>query len=273
MDAETAVYVERSGPMPEEELNTRELLEQEVCSDAMLDSLLGPAAICTWHGDDLDITRFNRQLCDEVKSTRFRELLHSVQTHVLEGDVPLFYDLLKGAVEDPAHGASGVIRFMRPDDAVSQFRLHFYFLGEDATGRHFYTSARDLTHFITLDDHMRLLSHVAPASVVFLWRRGVEWSFRVALHGLEKEMGLSAEQLEHELNDGRFRLRIVAEVQQKLKRLILRSDMEMDRFSEPFDAIAEDGRVLQLQIRFDRVHDERTGVEYVLVIRKFGRGI
>lgn len=273
MSVDTIVRERRLGPAPDETLNSRKILEQDICTDAMLDSLLGPTAICSWHGDDIDITRFNQQFCDEVKVTYFRELIHSLQRYILDEDRSMMYRLLEQAVEDRANGAGGVVRFQRPDGTVSQYRVRFYFIGEDANGKNFYGTARDLTHFVNMDDHMRLLSQIAPVSVVFLWRRGTEWSFRIALHGLEAETGLTGKEMEQELNDGRFEQRITPEVKQNLKKLILSCDMRMERFSEPFDATAKDGRTLQLQIRFNRVHDESTGVEYVLIIRKYGKGI
>ena len=273
MDVNERQNTRALGPAPEETLDSHVIIDQAVQSDAMLDSLIGPAAICVWHGDDIDITRFNQQFCDEVKVTYFRNLMKSLQTHIIEEDVPRMYRLLEHAMEDRPKGAVGVIRFQRPDGLVSQFRLHLYFIGEDASGRSFFGTGRDLTHTVEMDDHIRLLGMIAPVSVLFLWRRGTVWSFRVALHGLKEEMGLDAEQLQQEFNDGRFEARIDQEVKQKLKRLVLSSEKGMDRFSEPFDAVAADGRVVRLQIRFVHVHDKNTGVEYGLIIRKYAEGI
>lgn len=273
METDKSGLIERLGPMPGEELNAREILEHKVYSDAMLNNLVGPLAVCRWHGDDIDIVRFNEQFYSEVKSKRFYDLVHSVQRYVKQEDLPLVYGLMERAMSDPPNGAQSVIRIMRDDGTVSQFRLRFYFINEGPEGKDFYGSARDLTHFITLDDHMRLLSRVVPATVLFLWKRGVEWSFRVAMHGLDREMGMTAEQVEQEFNDGRFERRIEPEIKRRLKQVILTSNEQMERFSAPFDALAADGRTVQLQARFCRVHDESSGVEYVLIIRKYAIGI
>lgn len=273
MDRNSSATLERPGPMPGEELDPREILEQKVYGDAMLNNLVGPLAVCRWHGDDVDVVRFSEQFYNEVKSPHFHELTHSVQRYVKEEDIPLFYGIMERAMQDPSNGAQSVIRMRRDDGTISQFRLHFYFINESGGDKFFYGSARDLTHFISMEDHIRLLSRIVPATVLFLWKRGVEWSFRVAMHGLDREMGMTAEQLEQEFNDGRFAQRIDPEVKQRIKLLTISSGEKMERFSEPFDAVSADGRIVQLQVRFCRVHDESSGVEYVLIIRKYGIGI
>lgn len=141
-------------------------------------------------------------------------------------------------------------------------------MGEDASGRSFYGSARDLTQVITLDDYLRLLSDVSTDSIVFMRRRGVEWSFRVVIHGLAKAMGLSAEEFQYELNDGRFDQRMEPEVRKQYKQLILNTTTKTEMFSPPFNIIAADGHNLKMQIRFNCVHDENSGVEHILTFRR-----
>lgn len=256
------------GPTPDEEINARELLGQDVCSDVMLNSLLGPVMICCWKDDNIDITRFNQQFRDEVKVKNFRALLKSVQNQTLDEDRAMLYDLLERAMADRQRGALGVVRFKRPDSSISQFRLHLYFMGEDASGKTFYGSARDLTQIITLDDYLRLLSDVSTDSIVFMRRRGVEWSFRVVIHGLASAMGLSAEEFQYELNDGRFDQRMEPEVRKQYKQLILNTTTKAEMFSPPFNVIAADGRTIKMQIRFNCVHDESSGVEHILTFRR-----
>lgn len=273
MDTDKIMTAGMPGPMPEEALHPREMLEQQVCSDAMLNNLVGPLTVCRWYGDDINVMRFNEQFCAEVKASNFHDLLHGIQRYVIEEDVPLLYGLMERAMQNPSDGAQNIIRVMRGDGTISQFRLHFYFIGETGEGKYFYGSVRDLTHYVTMDDHLRLLARIALITVLFLWRHGREWSFRVALHGLDREMGLTAQQVEQEFNDGRFQMRIDPDVKPKLKKLLVTTGGGMDFFSEPFDATANDGRIVQLQARFCRVHDEASGVEYVLILRKYAKGI
>ncbi len=60
--------IDRSGFVvkPNEEFRLRELLDQNVYSDSMLNNILGPVCICSWKDDDVDVIRFNEQFYEEL---------------------------------------------------------------------------------------------------------------------------------------------------------------------------------------------------------------
>ncbi|MBE7009850.1 MAG: EAL domain-containing protein, partial [Ruminococcaceae bacterium] len=253
-----------------EQFHTREFLDQNVFSDTVLNNILGPVAFYFWHGRDVDVVRFNQQFCDEAKIPHTQKNMNAIQRLVPQEDLPGLYELLEKAIKDPLNGATGEVRINRPDGTVSQFRVHFFFLEEDENGKRFYGSIHDLTRFITLNDHMRLLSQISPDTVVFMRKRQGKWSYHVVVHGLADYMGVSKEQLQNDLSDEGFYARVEERAKEQLLSLAKSSEQKMDNFSEPFLFTGADGRKLWLRAWFYGVHDEHSGVEYILILRRAG---
>ena len=250
-----------------EQFHVREFLDRNMFSDVVLNNILGPVAFFSWHGDDVDIVRYNEQFQQETRLPNFSRHTKRIQRHVFPEDTPLFYSLLDQAVKDPLFGADGVVRFSLADGTVAQVRLHFYFLGTDEHGKRFYGSLRDITNYVTPNDQMRLLSLLIPNSVAFLRRDESGLRFQVVVHGLRKDMGISREELERELDDGRFRERLDGAEREALLRQIVESGMRMREFSKPF-RVAVPGGEIRLCVRFDRVHDKSSGVDYIMILRR-----
>lgn len=260
---------EASSAAPRDESRTGECLNREMFSDSMLDNLVGPVAFYSLRGDKLDVVRYNRKFYDEIKIPHFDDYLESIHLLVLDEDLPLLFKLFERAAANPQKGAIGVIRFRRLGGSIVQYRFHLYFVREEADGsKLYYSSVQDLAQFLTADDYTRLLSQAFFGSVVFLRRRGAAWSFRVVIHGMEDVMGLNMQELQHELNDGRFEQRLDPATIREIKQIIIGSQMLMERFSEPFDFTRPDGGTAKLQARFFRVNDKSSEVDYVLTFRQ-----
>ena len=253
-----------------EELHFREFLDENIYSDSMLNNILGPVAFFSWHGEDVDIVRFNQKFWDEVRVPDLNMHLDSIQRYVVKEDLPALFNIMERAVNDRLNGAHGVLRFELPDGTVSQVRFHFYFLEEDESGKKFYGSVHDLTQFITLNDHMRLLSQVSTDSIVFVRRRANEWSYRVVVHGLGEVMGLSWEEFQQELNDGSFYQRISTEERERLRRFSMgaKDCVGTEAYSEPFHMVDGEENTIELRLKADYVHDKTSGVEYILTLRE-----
>ncbi len=257
-----------------EEFHTREFLDENVFSDAMLNNILGPVVLFTRRGRTVTVVRYNEQFYQEIKVSHFRDRMDTLQSLIAKEDMPLLYSLLDQAMHDPLDGAQGMIRFNRLDGTLACFRLRVFFLGEDDDGaKRFYGSVQDVTHLISLNGHMRLLSHLTPDSVIFLRKPGTELIFQVAAHGLKQALSLDRLRLERELNDGSFRDRLDPEERERLLQLIVGSGMRMDDFSFPFSVRLDDGSHVKLRMRFDSVPDEASGVDYFMLLRHAEDGI
>ena len=251
----------------QEQFHTREFLDQNVFSDAMLNNILGPVAFFLLRGSEVDCIRYNQQFYNEVHTERFDEILKSSQRFLLDEDLPVLYGLLEQAMFDPLGGAAGVLRFPRADGTVSQYRMHFFFLGEDEAGKRFYASMRDITQLGRLGNQLWQISRLSNDEVVFLRRLGSGYVFQVTVHGLEDILGLSREDFEDMLNTGRFREYTGDEAWRGITRMIHDAGAEMKDFSAPIP-LRGTTRPVSLQYRLDSVHDKTSGVEYILLFRK-----
>ncbi len=251
-----------------EQFHIRELLDNNVFSDALLNNILGPVAFLRRRGDEVDTLRYNRQFREEVQISRFDDYREGSQRLIAPEDRGLLLGLLDQACGDPLGGASGVVRINRPDSTTLQMQMNIYFLEEDGDGKKFYASMRNVTQIMELSEHLRLLSRLSTDTVVFLFHTGDDWSALLAAHGLEEYLGMSREEVERELNEHRFHLRVLPEERAALRQQVVGSGMKMENYSQPFTLATPDGRRVRLRVRFDEVRDKTDGAEYLMVLRK-----
>ena len=162
-----------------EEFRIREFLNDTVYSDSMLNHILGPAAVYSLHGDDIDIIRFNEMFYRAVNVPDFHSKLLGIQRFMPKNEVPELFLTLKKAYDDRLNGSSGVFTFMKIDGSAARFLIQFYFLNEDGEQRRFYGSATDVTEITNLHWHMELLSRFTSRTVLFLLYSQGEYSFEV----------------------------------------------------------------------------------------------
>ena len=250
-----------------DQFRIREFLNDAIYSDSMLNNIIGPAAIYAWHGDEVDIVRFNQQFFEAVNVPDFHERLLGIQQFMPAGDVKLMRGLLAKAYADQLNGASGVMTFYRVDGGFSRFLIHFYFLNETGDSKRFYGAARDVTEITNLNRHMELLSRFSSRSVIFLTQRYGKNSFEVVAHGLESVMKLSKAQFERELNDGTFYDRVCPEERKALFEQCMSTVPERKGFASHFTMNATDGTPLRLFIKADNVDEEDSDVKCIISIR------
>lgn len=251
-----------------EEFRIREFLNDTVYSDSMLNHIIGPAAIYSLHGDDIDIIRFNQMFYHAVNVPDFHSKLLSIQKVMPQSEVPELFLTLRKAYDDRLNGSSGVFTFMKIDGSAARFLIHFYFLNEDGEQRRFYGAATDVTEITNLHWHMELLSRFTSRTVLFLLYGQGEYSFEVPAHGLEKEMGLSRQQLEEELNTGSFYKRLISGNDNMLWNIAQSCAEEKKVITTEFEMNGADAKKLEVIVDADYVDDELGDVKCILSIRK-----
>lgn len=252
-----------------EQMQVREFLDESVYSDAMLNSILGPVAFYARSGENVDIIRFNQQFSEIVNVPDFDDRLTGIQSYIPEDDLSVFYDLMDRAAEDRLNGAADMVRFVKWDGSVVRFLMRLYFLGEEDGTQRFYGSVQDITAYTEMQNQMRLLSRYAVDTVVFLKKQQGRWRCQVVIHGLTSIMGLNREQLEQEMNDGRFYQRVDVHSQQQLRQF---SNIDAQRgqgFHAPFSMKNTWGDWVKMEMKADDVHDVASGVECIVMIRKW----
>ncbi|MCR5663246.1 MAG: EAL domain-containing protein [Oscillospiraceae bacterium] len=130
-----------------EQLHAREFLDENLYSDAMLNNILGPVAFYCWHGEDVDIIRYNEQFYrmvgianDEMAERRF-----AIQKVLYPEDREGLYSMLSFAEEHRIVGAKGILRTYKPSGALVWISVQIYYIREDEEGKKYYVSAEDVT--------------------------------------------------------------------------------------------------------------------------------
>ena len=251
-----------------EEFRVREFLNDAVYSDAMLNNILGPAAMYSWYKEDVDIIRFNQKFQEAVDVPDFTERMDSIQRFMPPVDRKLLFSTLEKARLDKMNGASAVMAFGRVDGSYSRFWIHFYYLDEAEGRMRFYGSARDVTELTNLNKHMDLLSRFLSECVIFLIHHHGVYSYQVAAQGLEKEMQISREQLEKELNSGKFFLRVARKDRKKIIQMGVDAVEKKENFISAFTMNMERGQKKDFFLKGDIVEDDTSDVKCILSIRR-----
>ena len=258
--------VEKRGFMfkANDQFRIREFLNDSIYSDAMLNNIIGPAAIYALHDGHVDIVRFNQQFFKAVNVPDFEQRLNDIQRFMGEADANRLRELLERAYSDHLNGASGVMNFSRYDGGCSRFMIHFYFLNESGDTRRFYGAARDMTEIASLSQRMEMIARYTSRTILFISQRAGREYYEVAAHGLEQCLGLSRGQLEEELNSGAYAARIVPEQRESLIRLIRENKSTRKGFTTSFSVCAAGGNALRLRITAYYVDDVQSDVKCIL---------
>jgi PAS domain S-box-containing protein len=130
-----------------QQIKARELFDENIYSDSMLNSILGPVAFYRWKGDNVDIIRYNEQFYEMVgiELEEMEERRLGILEYLYPPDREKFIDLLQRASENYVVGARDVIRVYKPNGLLVWLMIMVFYLSEDEGGKMFYASASDIT--------------------------------------------------------------------------------------------------------------------------------
>ncbi|MBQ6336967.1 MAG: EAL domain-containing protein, partial [Ruminococcus sp.] len=247
----------------------RELLDKDIYSDTMLNNILGPCAIYSWHGEDLDIIRYNEQFYEAVNIPNFKERLTSIQQFMPKSDLPSMYKLLHDAVSDRLNGAVGVLHFYKTDGTLTTFYMRFYYLHSDGEQKIFYGSVRNITKLSTLEKQMSLLSYISDITVLFLSRTHEgEIRFSVLFNALEPEIGMSAHELEALLNSQDLMRIIDPDKRSPDFNMILQKIIRSESFATQLYIKDKNGDPLPLNVTGNYIPDDTNTLDYIVTLGK-----
>jgi hypothetical protein len=175
---------------------------------------------------------------------------------------------LAKAYDDRRNGAGGIFTFRKLDGSCARFLIQFYFLNEDGDKVRYYGSARDVTEITNLHRHMELLSRFTSRTILFLLYNRGQYSFEIIAHGLEKELGLSRQQLTEELNANAFYKRLVPASEQSFWNVAQRCAETKESRSSELSIRGNDGHLLNIIVDADYVDDDLGDVRCILSMRK-----
>ena len=172
-----------------EQLHTREFLDENVFSDTMLNNILGPVAIYCRNGDNVDIIRYNQHFYRMVgiDAKRLNERCVSMQQYLHPDDREKLLALLDAAEEDRLNGARGVVRVYKPNGTMAWISVQLYYMEHSAQGKRFYSSCEDVTE-------LQYMNAELPGGYYRCSTDG-EFTFYYVSHGLLDMVGFTAEEI------------------------------------------------------------------------------
>ena len=249
-----------------QQITVKEFLDKNIYSDSMLNNILGAVAFYSWHDNDVDIVRFNQQFFESVNVPDFDERLKGIQKYLPDSDKEKLYKALDDAMNNSLNGSQEVLRFARYDGTYSWYFIRFYFIGIQDGEKRFYGAANNFTNYAELQQEMNLIAKFSSDSIVFLNIINNEWVYKVASHGLEKDLGISMKEFEDELNSGVFYKRISEDKIDLFRDFTNASYRERNSFTIDFDVKNNSGKYVKLGMRGDPVEDEVSTVTYIITI-------
>ena len=252
-----------------QQFRLRELLDNNIYSDTMLNNILGPCALYSWHGDDVDIVRYNEQFYEAVDVPDFTDRLTCIQRFLPKADVPRIAELLRLAQRDRLNGSKGLLHFYKTDGTLTTFHMHFYYLHSEGEEKIFYGSVRNITKLSNLEKQMSLLAHISTDTVLFLSRTSDgAIRFTVLFNGLENIIGISAHELETELNGENFIDRIGSENDLSVYKEVLEHIQKTEPFSTTVSMRNANGDRVTLNAVGNYIPDETNTMDYIIILSK-----
>lgn len=255
-----------------QQFRLRELLDSNIYSDTMLNNILGPCALYSWHGDDVDIVRYNEQFYESVDVPDFKDRLTCIQRFLPKADIPRITELLRLAQRDRLNGSKGLLHFYKTDGTLTTFDMHFYYLHSEGEEKIFYGSVRNITKLSNLEKQMSWLSHISRDTVLFLSQTSDDdLRFTVLFNGLENIIGISAHELEVELNREDFFNRIGSENRLSSYRDILKKIKSSEPFSEKLSIKNANGESVELNAIGNYMPDETNTMNYIIILSSISK--
>ena len=217
----------------------------------------------------VDIIRFNEQFYEAVDVPDFMERLDNINRFMPPLDIDRIQLLLRQAKEDRLNGSTGILHFYKTDGTLTTFYMRFYYLRREEDRDIFYGAVQNITRLATLEKQIMLLSRFSAETIIFLTRKpDGSFSFAVLFNALEKEIGMTREQLEQVLNENDFYNRFGFENPRSVFERLLDHIHKSESFEAALNVKDVEGNQLELRAYGDYVIDDTDTMDYIITIRK-----
>jgi hypothetical protein len=161
------------------------------------------------------------------------------------------------------------LHFYKTDGSLTTFHMHFYYLQSEGEEKIFYGSVRNITKLSNLEKQMSLLSHISTDTVLFLSRTSEgNIRFTVLFNGLENFIGISAQELETELNGEHFIDRIGSENDLSVYKDVLKHIQKTEPFSTMVSMRNANGDRVTLNAVGNYIPDETNTMDYIIILSR-----
>ena len=252
-----------------QQFQLREILDNNVYSDTMLNNIIGPCAFYSRHDKCVDIIRFNEQFYETVDVPDFMDRIENIQRFLPPVDIDRMHMLLDQAKDDRLNGSSGMLHFYKTDGTLTSYVMRFYYLRNEEGKEIFYGAVQNVTRLVNLEKQIHMLVRLSKETVIFLSRKlNGGLSFAVLFNALEKELGMTREQLENELNSKDFFERIGSENETEVYDRLLDNIYNSRSFETVLNIKSVSGEILKLLSYGDYVIDDTGTMDYIITVRK-----
>lgn len=151
-------------------IQMKEMLNEDMASDAILNNILGAVAFYDIHDNKLELLRVNEKYCSLTKmnGVDLEERSGSILDDVYKEDRNKTLQIFEAACANPFQGAEGDIRRYLGDGSIIWMHLRVFFLREQDGHRLFYGSISDISEQkkkeYQLESSQRALSSVVHIS-------------------------------------------------------------------------------------------------------------
>ncbi len=149
-----------------EAFHVRELMDGNMFTDTMVNSILGASAIYDVYHNQVEIVRINEQgyRLAGLDVSNTKELSKRVWNNVLDDDKSVLQGLFEQAYERRPDGAEGNIHYLRVDGRMLWVRVKMFFLQEKNEHRMYFASLSDITALL---EHRRENARSQPTLPLF----------------------------------------------------------------------------------------------------------
>lgn len=130
-----------------DQLRMKELLNDDLFSEAMINNILGGIALYDVYEDQVEVVRVNEQYIRILGANPadLEERQKTILDSIYQGDRAILLDVFQRAYKDLLNGAEGEVRCLREDADTIWLHLRAFFLREQDGHRLYYGSVSDVT--------------------------------------------------------------------------------------------------------------------------------
>ncbi len=135
-----------------QQIKFRDFLNDKIYSDTLVNNILGAVVFLSFDGANVEILSVNehsaRIFGDEFVVNP--DLNKNIQSYFHKDDIPLLFELLQTAYNNPIQGASGVVRYYKGEELL-HISTNTFFLNEENGKKIYYIKCTDVTEKVDKD--------------------------------------------------------------------------------------------------------------------------
>ena len=254
-----------------ERLQIKELLNENLFSETMVNNILGAVAFFDVYDDQIELARINEQYYHLTGETPEniqmdgKKILKRI--HVL--DWPILFDLFSRTFKNQLRGAECDVRYLKKDGNTIWIHLRTFFLREQDNHKIFYGSISDVTTEKQKEEEFKIANKRLESTLRLAGINSWDWNLKkntLSLINASRSSRLA--QIHHKLGDEKA---LVVDFPNEFLKRDFVEDIYSDQIKERFDKIQKgeessifevpfktrNGETIWIRISYENVYDEK----------------